>query len=89
MYRRTYQKWSENFDRRMTIRRRVMNALGISLPRQMGDGIRETLKQTLISCATCDHVSSCADWLSLETAISEPPGFCPNKERFKALLKKR
>ena len=80
-----YKDWTVGFDRRLALRRDVMQALGIDLPRSVSDDVRETLRQTLIACATCDRIGSCAAWVKLGDPDLGPPAFCPNRARFKAL----
>ena len=85
----SYQEWGEKFDQGMTIRRRVMEALGIKLPKQIREDTRETLKQAMIGCVTCDQMRSYASWLTLGDASAEPPAFCPNREVFLNLMKEK
>ncbi len=81
-----YKDWLDRFDARLSLRRRAMRALGVALPARPDPATQEILRQTLITCATCDHARSCAAWLELGDPRHGPPAFCPNRERYLKLL---
>ena len=82
-----YKAWGYRFDQGMVLRRRVMDLLGITLPRQIGRDTREVIRQSMIGCTTCDRVRSCLSWLEVGDASDGPPDFCPNRSTFLELMK--
>ncbi len=76
----------EQFDDRMALRRKVMKALGVKLPRRVDGAAQEVIRETLIACVTCGRAQDCRAWLGTVEAAAEAPAFCPNRERFEAML---
>ena len=77
---------AERFDDRMEQRRRVMEALGIVLPRRIDGAAQQLIRETLTTCVTCPRAHDCKAWLGTVKTAPEAPAFCPNKARFEALL---
>ncbi|MEM0948872.1 MAG: DUF6455 family protein [Pseudomonadota bacterium] len=84
-----YQDWLDRFEARLSLRRRAMKALGVALPARPDKDTQEILRQTLITCTTCDHARPCAAWLELGDTFAGPPAFCPNRDRYLRLLARR
>ncbi|MXQ07842.1 hypothetical protein GQ651_08280 [Alphaproteobacteria bacterium GH1-50] len=83
-----YLRWGAIFDERMNIRRQVMDALGIDLPKSIDEETREAIRRSIINCLGCKHTRSCIGWLTLADATGGPPDFCPNKEVLEMLKSK-
>lgn len=81
-----YRHWGEKFDERMDIRRKVMDILGIALPKKIDKETQEEIKQSMIGCATCTHIRSCAAWVGRGDGSDGPPTFCPNRATFLRLM---
>ena len=81
-----YREWGERFDERMAIRRRVMDILGISLPKKIQNDQKEAVRQSMIGCVTCGHTRSCASWIRIGDGSAGPPAFCPNRAVFQKLM---
>ena len=82
-----YRKLGERFDQRMGLRREVVHALNIALPKHVGEEAREAIRRSIINCLECNQTQSCVDWLRSADAKTEPPEFCPNKAAFRDLMK--
>ena len=82
-----FRAWGNRFNRGMTIRRQVMQILGISLPKRIGTEVREAVRQSMIGCTTCDQLRSCSSWVSFGNGSDGPPVFCPNRAVFLRLMK--
>lgn len=81
-----YREWQERFDKRMTIRRRVMELLGIVLPKQIRAETQEAIRQSMIGCATCEFTQSCEKWVNQNDTGAGPPSFCPNRDALLRLM---
>ena len=79
------RKQGEIFDERMKIRREVLKALGIALPKNINAHMREEIRRSIINCVNCDRTGSCLDWLRANETNSGLPDSCPNKEVFQFL----
>lgn len=77
---------AEQFDDRIEQRRKVMEALGIVLPRRIDGAAQELIRQTLLTCVTCAKADDCKAWLGTVETAAEAPAFCQNRERFGAML---
>ena len=82
MQQTVYSNWLKRFDQRLEIRRRVMEALGIRVPRRISTETREMLRRTMINCATCENVKSCLDWLERADFSAGSSAFCANRDLF-------
>lgn len=82
-----YRQLGERFDHRMGRRREVLQALGIALPKHVGEKEREAIRRSIVNCLACNHARSCLEWLRSADAKTEPPEFCPNKATFLEFLK--
>ncbi len=77
---------AEQFDERMALRRRVIDALGIDLPQRPDGPAQELIRQTLINCVTCERAPDCRAWLGTTVVPgAEPPEFCMNRAQFEEL----
>ena len=79
------RRMGDQFDDRMALRRKVMEALGIALPRRVDGVAQELIRETLTACVTCDRLDDCKAWLGTVEPGAEAPAFCANRERFEAL----
>lgn len=80
-----YHEWGQLFDERMKIRRQVIEALDLTLPNNVDEETRESIRRSMINCVGCTHTPSCLDWLRTCEAGAGPPEFCPNKDVFRML----
>ncbi len=80
-----YREWWHRFDDRLDLRRRALNALGISLPTRPTRAERDMIRETLIGCTTCAEARACAAWLALGDTDT-PPVFCQNRETYLKLM---
>ena len=85
MRRNVYQEVGERFDQRMEIRRQVLDALNITLPKHVDAEARAAIRRSIINCLECSHTQSCIEWLRTGDASTGPPDFCPNRVAFQAL----
>lgn len=78
--------FADEFDARMELRKRMIAALDIVLPRYFDSKLQALVRQTLVTCATCRRTNDCAKWLESRNANSRPPDFCPSRRHFEELL---
>jgi hypothetical protein len=71
---------SEDFSRRIEVRRRMMEHLGLFPTDSQCAALRAELRDTLICCARCADPAVCAGWV----AQNRPgmPMFCRARETF-------
>lgn len=71
---------SESFDRRIALRRRMLDHLGISLSEQATVDARSDVRATLLACASCGDARLCECWIAQQNAGI--PLFCRGRESF-------
>jgi hypothetical protein len=71
---------SEDFSRRIVVRRQMMAHLGLSLTESQCLEHRAPLRDTLIACARCPKPEVCAAWVAQNR--SGTPMFCRARETF-------
>jgi hypothetical protein len=71
---------SEDFSRRIQVRRRMMGHLGLAPSDAQCVEHRAALRDTLISCARCPEPEICAAWIAQNRPGT--PMFCRARETF-------
>jgi hypothetical protein len=80
-----YRDAMQNFRDRLLQRRRMMQALGIRLPKALSVAEQDQVRQTLLHCTECESAENCASWLTSLESIGDAPDYCPNRDLFRAL----
>lgn len=74
---------AEDLSRRLAVRRRMLDHLGLTFTESATARCYEDLRETVLSCAHCTDPSICEAWL--EQGHSGPPEFCTGRSAFLAL----
>lgn len=80
-----FKDWIDRSDRRLHLRRLMMQSLGIAGKRD-SHVARDLVGPTLLACTSCSREDACEAWLGAQLASSRPPGFCANRHRFQRLM---
>ncbi len=80
------RQMGEQFDDRMALRRQMMKALGVVLPRRVDGAAQALIRETLTTCVTCNRAQDCRAWLGTVETAEKAPEFCQNGAQFEALL---
>lgn len=70
----------EDFDRRMALRRRMLDHLGLRLSEDEAEALRPHVRATLTACATCGNPEICEFWMAKKRAGL--PVFCRARDAF-------
>jgi hypothetical protein len=68
--------------------RRMMDKTGVDLSHLSGRELADLMNRAGEECRACQEVELCAYWLDYSPEDHDVPGFCPNADRYEALLKK-
>jgi len=65
------------FEKRMTLRRRMLAKSGVSLPTgTLCDALEAANRKNIIDCYECLHDVECEIWLNGQQTKRDPPKFC-------------
>ena len=69
------------FEKRMALRRKMLNVTGVTLPkRRIPKDVEDKIRDTIINCYECKSGETCASWLATADDGVPPPAFCPNRD---------
>ena len=74
------QHLKDDFDRRMTLRRRMLSHLDIVVPDTMIVELRPEIRETLKACQSCGNPEICEGWIDQNRPGA--PMFCRARECF-------
>jgi hypothetical protein len=74
---------SEDFSRRMEVRRGMLAHLGLSFTDDEATELRGDLRRTLLCCASCGNPDVCRGWVTQNQLGT--PMFCQAREAFARL----
>ncbi|WP_417809354.1 DUF6455 family protein [Thioclava sp.] len=65
------------FEKRMTLRRRMLAISGVSLPKgDLCDALYAANRKNIIDCYDCHNDEECEIWLNGHQTSRDPPKFC-------------
>ena len=74
------------FEKRMSLRRRMLRTTGVQMPPNPTTLDDETLiRDSVVNCMECKSADYCALWLEAVDPGVDPPAFCPNAKAIKEL----
>lgn len=73
----------EDFDRRMAVRRRMLQHLEIDVSEDRAEDMRPALRATLLACASCPNPAICEYWVG--HGRPGTPLFCSARPAFETL----
>lgn len=73
----------DDFDRRVAIRRRMFDHLGIDLDAAHADECFEENRETLLACARCANPDTCERWI--DGGCAGAPMFCQARTAYMRL----
>lgn len=71
---------TDYFDKRMALRRRMMEHMGITRRPELAEDLRPFLRQTRTACNRCNDPDECQTWL--DSGAYGPPKFCRGRLSF-------
>ena len=79
-----------DFEKRMSMRRKMMSVGGVVLKksRRVPKEVEDLIRESIVNCHRCRSVAECEAWLQTASGGEAVPDFCPNLEtlaRFKAM----
>ena len=74
------QHISDDFHRRMTLRRRMLAHLDIEIPDDLVIALRPDIKSTLSACRSCGNPDVCEGWI--DQSRPGAPAFCRARDAF-------
>lgn len=75
---------SADFGRRLKLRRRMLDRLGIVPKQELGGGLMEASRDTLRCCTECRDTEACEVWF--DQGARGTPGFCGGQPAFARLF---
>ena len=68
------------FKERMALRRKMLNVIGVKLPKwRIPQDLEEEIRDSIINCHECKSGDSLS-WLAAAADEASPPEFCPNRD---------
>ena len=78
---RLFETTIGTFEKRMALRRKMLNVTGVKLPkRRIPQDVEDEIRNSIINCYECKSGDTCATWLATATEGAPPPKFCPNRD---------
>lgn len=77
------QRLAAGFERRMAVRRQMLDHLGIDLTADAAPAFQDELRQTLLACASCRRDAQCECWV--RNGNPGVPEFCAAHEAYLTL----